>query len=216
MLARLTNWLKYDVLLRLFSPLHIESIKLILGVLRGRKKKEKKRVFVIGQNKTGTTSVAGLFRDRHSNHLTISSLSLYLDKKKWHTVLVRVAKRFDSLDDWPWNQFEFLQTLLSEFHSDSVFVLNTRDPEKWLEAVKRFRSHSKTNMPPHLSDEQFIKERLISRNEKIRNLFASHPECLVEVDIEDPDVVQILKKRTGWDLHEMHHLNKTPLRKDQP
>ena len=43
---------------------------------------------------------------------------------------------------------------------------------------------------------------LISRNEKIRNLFASHPECLIEVDIEDPDIVQILKKRTGWDLHD--------------
>lgn len=65
-------------------PIHItQSLKTILTTLRGRRFHNLPIVIIIGQNKTGTTSMAGAFRAIGTNHNTINPFGL-----KWKKIVV--------------------------------------------------------------------------------------------------------------------------------
>lgn len=191
----------------------VQPLKLLLGRLRGRQFPGRKTVFIIGQNKTGTTSVAQAFRDLGTNHLTIMRTpGLLFHQRDWEG-LARLASRYDSLDDQPWNQEEVVARMHAAFGDRAVFVLNTRAPQAWFDSYVRFRHHSgkPLQLQPGESETDFIKRQLLDRNQRIRDLFAAHPERLFEGDITDPDFMERLRAATGYpELGALPHVNQTP------
>ena len=191
----------------------IQPLKLLLGAWRGRRFPERKKVFIIGQNKTGTTSVARAFRDVGTNHLTIMRIPGRMFHQGDFEGLARLAANYDSLDDLPWNREEVIAAMLEAFGDRAVFVLNTRDPEAWFRSYVRFQRHSlkPLELKPGESEASFIERKLLARNQRIRELFAAHPERLFEGDITDPDFMERLREATGYpELGELPHVNKTP------
>ena len=118
------------VLVNNFGPLRLETLKMHWGRLKGRRFPEHRTVFIIGQNKTGTTSVSKALRDLGTNHLTINSacMKLYYDGNL--TELASISERFDTLDDWPWNRISVIEAMRDAYGEGAVFVLNTRDPNE--------------------------------------------------------------------------------------
>lgn len=123
-----------------------------------------------------------------------------------------ISQRFDTLDDWPWNQEPLIEALRDAYGDRAVFVLNTRDPEAWYGSYMRFRKHSRKplNFEPGESKEAFIKRRLLDRNQRIRELFEAHPDRLFEGDITSPDFIERLQQATGYAVRSLPHINKTP------
>lgn len=66
------------ILVNTFGPLRLETLKMYWGRFKGRRFPEHRTVFIIGQNKTGTTSVSMAFRQLGTNHLTINSACMEL------------------------------------------------------------------------------------------------------------------------------------------
>lgn len=191
----------------------IQPLKLLLGAWRGRRFPERKKVFIIGQNKTGTTSVARAFRDVGTNHLTIMRIPRRMFHPGDFEGLAHLAAHYDSIDDRPWNREKVIAAMLKAFGDRAVFVLNTRNPEAWFQSYVRFQRHSlkPSEIEPGESEAAFIQRRLLDRDQRIRDLFAAHPERLFEGDITDPDLMERLREATGnTELGELPHVNKTP------
>ena len=127
--------------------------------------------------------------------------------------LARLASHYDSLDDLPWNREEVVAAMNAAFGDRAVFVLNTRDPEAWFRSYVRFTQYSlkPLELEPGESEAAFIERKLLARNQRIRELFAAHPERLFEGDITDPDFMRRLRAATGYpELGDLPHVNKTP------
>jgi Sulfotransferase domain len=93
------------------------------------------KVFGIGLNKTGTTTLGQCFERLGLTH-TGCSRELLEDFRVRGDLRAtfEVADRFDSFEDWPW---PLLYRELDQRYPGSKFVLTLRrDPETWLKSLK--------------------------------------------------------------------------------
>lgn len=196
-----------------YSITVFENFKLIFYSMLGRKQKDLPQVFVIGQNKTGTTSVHKALRNSGSRHLTINTLTTRLYKKQKDEKLRQIARRFDTFDDWPWNRVRIVKKAIDWF-PDARFVLIERDKQKWMSSFRRFMILSKREeqLPENMgmTDQEYIDKYLHHFNAQMKSFFNDCPERLLVINLEDPEASQKLSEFTmrpglkvGWE-------NKTP------
>lgn len=118
-----------------------------------RKKKEK--VFCIGRNKTGTTSIEFVLKEFGYNMGNQGKAELLVHdyaKGNWKPI-IKYCKSAEAFQDAP---FSWPNTwlILHEHFPDAKFILTTRDSEKWYNSITKFhaKGFSKNNHPPTKSD----------------------------------------------------------------
>lgn len=145
------------------------------------------KVFGIGLNKTGTTTLAEClkyFGYRHtSSNLELTRLVARQDLDP----VFRFAEAYDSFEDWPW---PLIYRELDVRFPGSRFVLTTRSsPDVWLHSLKKhalltgpteFREIAYGFATPDGHDAEHIR-RYEQHNAGVRRYFAGRPHDLLEV-----------------------------------
>jgi hypothetical protein len=145
------------------------------------------KVFGIGLNKTGTTTL-GLCLKHFGYRHTSSDVTLarHVGRGELEPVFAH-ADRYDSFEDWPW---PLIYRELDTRYPGSKFVLTTRrDAETWLKSLKNhalltgpteFREIAYGYPMPHGREAEHI-ERYERHNREVREYFAGRPEDLLEL-----------------------------------
>jgi len=153
------------------------------------------KIFCIGLNKTGTTTMQACFlalglspvaSPGQPNRRTQARLFKNIMYRGNYRPALRYARRYRSFEDRPWNVWDMYQHLDRTF-PDSRFILTTRDPDDWWRAVSRWLTHEK----PHLVDrymhhlkapafeEQAFIDGFEAYNADVRRYFGSRDDFLV-------------------------------------
>ena len=146
------------------------------------------KIFVIGFNKTGTSSIHELFRKLNINsvHITVP--------------VMEIIDKYDAFTDG--RHFNFKEYY--EKYPDSLFILNTRPIFKWL--ISRYKHGQYHNFKEcwcwPISDQktnQWITDREM-HYKNILNFFADKPEQLLIVNIEkigfENSIINFIKKKS--------------------
>jgi hypothetical protein len=145
------------------------------------------KVFGIGLNKTGTTTLGVCLTQLGYRH-TSSNLQLTrcVAAGDLRPVFAH-ADRYESFEDWPW---PLIYRELDERYPGSKFVLTTRrDAETWIRSLKNhatltgpteFREVAYGHPMPHGREAEHI-ERYERHNREVREYFRERPGSLLEV-----------------------------------
>lgn len=156
------------------------------------------KVFCIGFNKTGTSSVAHALRELE--YLPFASPSSLNDEVFYPSVfsgnfgpLIETARAYRGFKDRPWNMGGLFRALDASFPG-SRFILTVRDREAWWRSVHRWVTVEKPRMLPvymaHLGASRFTREAFLEgyerHNEEIRSHFSGRPH-LLEMNLQVGD-----------------------------
>lgn len=158
----------------------------------------RRKVFGIGFNKTGTSTLGACLRELGYNHVSHSSrmLSAYVEGN--YGAIIEETRRYDSFEDWPWPLL--FRQFYAEYGDDACYVLTVRSSaDKWLNSLKK---HSLTTNPdrpmrsamlgykyPHGHEEEHIRQ-YEEHNRSVRNYFAARPHA--------PFIELCWEKGDGW------------------
>jgi len=166
---------------------------LALSVRRLRYGRPQRKVFCVGFQKTGTTSlqyalsllgyrVAGVFSVKNLDGPAIRDRALEL------------ATQFDAFADNPW---PVLFRELDAAFPGSKFILTTRDPDKWYKSACTHFSDGGSKMREWIygagspeGNSEAYKGRLLRHADEVRAHFADRQEDFIEFDVAQGD---------GWD-----------------
>ncbi|MCF8266989.1 MAG: hypothetical protein K9I69_02815 [Ignavibacteriales bacterium] len=123
-----------------------------------RIRRDYNKVFVIGFNKTGTTSMYHLLKDfgfKLGDQTTAEMLTLDLKSDHFLDRLVRYCKTADAFQDIPFSMRHLYKDLDAAFPG-SKFILTVRDNgEQWFNSVRSFHTKkfsSDPSRPPTIND----------------------------------------------------------------
>lgn len=151
------------------------------------------KIFGIGLNKTGTTSLKLAFQKLGYNHLDRRPRLFKLwQKRAFEEIFAQIAP-YETFEDWPWPLM--VPELLAQYGDDARFVLTRRrSAEAWVESLKKhsLKTHPVRNprkvifgQPyPHgyeVEHMAFYEQHLT----RVRSLFAERPGQLVELCWEE-------------------------------
>ena len=145
------------------------------------------KIFGIGLNKTGTTTLGVCFKHFGYRHTTSNlELTQCVERGELEPVFAH-ADQYDSFEDWPW---PLIYRELDERYPGSKFVLTTRrDGEAWVNSLKRhalltgpteFRriAYGHTMPDGHEAEHIALYER---HNQEVRDYFRDRPDDFLEV-----------------------------------
>jgi hypothetical protein len=164
---------------------------------------KKDKVFVIGFNKTGTTSLKAalmllgynfLFQERLYNKKIFEEIN-----NKNFSSLEKHLNNYDAFKDRPWNHPGVYQYLDKRFEN-AKFILTLRDVDSWLNSYRKwnktvnlsrndyYKTVSKIcyNVDDFLSDEKTMKEVYNKTNNEIIEYFKDKNNLLI-LDLEKGD-----------------------------
>lgn len=96
----------------------------------------KQKVFVIGFQKTGTTSLELALQDLGFSVYNVDkNLLRFNNKEDLHTYIKTKLKNWDAVQDMPWPLF---YKDLYELYPNAKFILTCRNSEDWFKSVVRF------------------------------------------------------------------------------
>lgn len=165
--------------------------------------KRSPKVFGVGLNKTGTTSLKLCFQTLGITPCSQTRLTgrtglveRLLENRDWEPVL-RYATAFRAFEDRPWNMWDAYRRLDERFPG-SLFILTERDPESWWRSVQHWTTAVKRNASEvycrHLEVPQLDRQDCIAAflryNQKVREYFEGRRNLLV-MNMEAGD---------GWEL----------------
>ena len=166
-----------------------------LATLLGADPGPSPKIFCLGLNKTGTTTMHACFEALGLGPIASpgepdpqSQSQLFKDiaYSGNYRPALRFARRYRSFEDRPWNVWDMYQHLDRTF-PDSRFILTTRDPDDWWRAVSRWLTHTKPQLVDrylrHLKAPAFEKQAFIdgfeAYNANVRAYFGSRDDFLV-------------------------------------
>lgn len=168
-------------------------IRELAGLVRPRKA----RVFGLGLNKTGTSSLAAALTLLGYRHMGCRPDLLKAFKAGELAKVFRVTDWYESFDDWPYPLM--YRELFVRYGRDARYVLTLRrSPEDWLESLKSFslvtdpkdecRSLAYGWAYPHGVESEFL-ERYQTHADGVRAFFEEQgaSDCLLEVCWEAGD-----------------------------
>jgi len=153
-----------------------------------------RKVFGIGWAKTGTKTLGECFEILGLSHQG-PDLSLAHDLRSGDlTRIMSIAGHKQAFEDWPWL---ILYRELDEAFPESLFVLTTRSPERWLRSYRKMLAaqgvaSSEMNevrsilygLPfPDVTDRQLL-ERFKKHNADVRRYFSGRADNLLVADWE--------------------------------
>lgn len=145
------------------------------------------KVFGIGLNKTGTTTLAQCLQHFGYRHATSNlELTRLVERNDIEPVL-RFAEAYDSFEDWPW---PLIYRQLDERFPGSKFILTTRKSgDVWLGSLKKhalltgpteFRRIAYGYPSPDGRDAEHL-ARYQQHNDEVRRYFSDRPQDFLEV-----------------------------------
>lgn len=103
-------------------------------------KKQTQKIFCIGNNKTGTTSLEKFFKDHDYNVANQREAELLLDdyvNRNWKPI-IQYCKKYEVFQDIPFSM-PYLYVILDHIFPNSKFILSVRDtPEQWYNSISKF------------------------------------------------------------------------------
>jgi len=153
------------------------------------------RVFGVGMNKTGTSSLRHAFLDLGVAPVTASKLIHRahiveaLFERGDYEPAIRYARLYRGFEDRPWNVWEMYRHLDRRYEG-SLFILTLRDEDSWWRSVERWITVSKPwvgrRYQEHLRVHSRRKQDMIDgyrrHNDAIREYFAGSDK-LLELDL---------------------------------
>ncbi|QQX76804.1 MULTISPECIES: sulfotransferase [Aequorivita] len=105
-------------------------------------KKHKPKIFCIGQNKTGTTSLQKFFEDHEFKVGNQPTAELLMDDyiaRRWKPIL-KYCESAEVFQDVPFSN-DFLYVVLDHHFPNAKFILSERDnPEQWYNSITNFHT----------------------------------------------------------------------------
>jgi hypothetical protein len=150
------------------------------------------RIFGIGLNKTGTTSLKRCFEAlglqpiapaKGARHNSVTHA--ILDHGDYEPAL-RFAEEYRCFEDRPWNLWEMYRRLDERF-PDSRFILTVRSPDAWWKSVERWLTVTKPRMTRiycrQLGVRSISREAMLdgfhAYNRAVKRYFEGRPDLLV-------------------------------------
>ncbi len=162
------------------------------------------RVFCIGMNKTGTSTLNHCFEalkltpiaSPKSYDREVRRQINHFYKHKSYDAMLEIAARYKSFEDRPWNMWSMYRQVNARF-PDSRFILTTRDPESWWRSTERWITVTKPevlaryqlHLRVHEASRESMTESYLRYNREVEAYFKGTGQLLV-MDIEKGD---------GWD-----------------
>lgn len=183
------------------------------------------RVFQIGFNKCGTTSIHATFekaghRSLHWKKGEIAKTfynrkrnNKHLIPKRWNNVVL-----FSDMEDHEKGLYAYmLFKILDRQYPGSKFILNTRNREKWIESRKSHRKKRSNYLNIDKkrrakSTESIItlwKQQWDAHHSDVLSYFKSRPQDLLVLDIENSDGTELDRFLPWLKLGKILHKNKT-------
>lgn len=185
------------------------------------------KVFGIGLNRTGTTSLSRALRLLGYAHAPYAPQLIEPAVRGDRRALARFARRYDSFEDWPWPLvFRWLDR---QFPGSKFVLTRRRTPEAWLKSLSQHCQDRPLVTPPERVN--FVHQPVITPNEQhrlalgfeypelapeellghyrhhnatVRHYFRDRPGDLLEVCWEEghgwPELCAFLGKRIPADL----------------
>jgi hypothetical protein len=150
------------------------------------------RIFGVGLNKTGTTSLKrcfealGLHPIAPARGPTHQSITRAIFSEGDFEPALRFAEDFRCFEDRPWNVWDMYRRLDERFPG-SRFILTVRDPDSWWDSVERWLSVTKPRMTrtycrhlgvPSVSRESMV-ESFHAYNRAVTRYFQGRMDLLV-------------------------------------
>jgi hypothetical protein len=160
-----------------------------------------KKYFVIGFNKTATSTIHNLFLNNglRSQHDSLWDLLNY-----------------DCFSDGKFSQIGEFSELYKQFYN-SIFILNTRNLRNWI--ISRFNhgyrgyinGNSDRNMYPYTEDKiirwvEYYNNHYLS----VLNFFKDDPDKLIIVSIDDPNWISYLSDQLHFKINNIYSTNIHP------
>jgi len=166
------------------------------------------KVFCVGYNKTGTTSVGKAIAKLGYRHTSFNMKvwTKYYENNQIVKAL-QYATKFDSFDDLPWLKEDMIPVLDRVFPK-SKFIYLTRDDDSWKTSFYNWRFKVYGKYP----DMKTAFERYCLHREFVMDYFQNRTsEEFIVLDVKDPlgfkKLAGFLGKRT--DCESFPHYNKT-------
>jgi hypothetical protein len=185
------------------------------------------KVFVIGRNKTGTTSMRVALRDLGYRIGDQAAAELLLDNwaQRDFRRIVEYCRSADAFQDIPFSLDYTYQAVDAAFPG-SKFILTVRDSaSQWYDSLMRAKAHLRTAEDlknwsyrrrgwmwraaqvvygideNSLYDPQIYMEHYQAHNRRVRDYFRHRPEDLLEINLADAGAMQSLCDFLGVDSH---------------
>lgn len=155
---------------------------------------QKTKIFGIGLNKTGTSTLAECcqilgFRKAPYDDELLPEVARCDYDRAFNTV-----SQYDVFEDWP---YPLMYKVLDEQFPGNKFILTTRkSPEKWVASIQRHLQYVKplrlnTRLAygyyyPDGHEQDYI-NRYLAFNQQVRDYFAGRPDDFLEICWEDGD-----------------------------
>ena len=180
------------------------------------------KIFGIGLNKTGTTSLGVVLRNLGKKHQSCRFDILNECRKGKFKRFFETISTNESFEDWPWPLY---YRLIDSYFPNSKFILTTRiSVDVWLESLKKHslrtgKNHCRTLAYgleyPHL-DEQYMRDFYTNHNKYVRDYFKGRDNDFLEICWEKEDnlekIYKFLNKPIPADLS-IPHSNKATNKK---
>lgn len=168
-------------------PHHIRRYLFIPTLVFKKPKMPFDAVFVVGQSKTGTTSMHHFLKRLGCKHMTINKFAqkLYHSKKWW--ALDIIVSRYNSFDDSPWHRLDLIEHYMKS-GKDFRFILTTRNPDAWFNSFVAYFGHKGRDVPREQERRELIEKLLLRHNERCLELSEKYHKPILIIDLSRPGV----------------------------
>jgi hypothetical protein len=177
-----------------YMPWTICLLAILLLLANRSTESTKPKVFVIGLNKTGTTSLGNALQILGYRKLGWGD---FISRKLFHDwysgnlqSLIQYSTKYDAFEDLPW---PFAYKEMAALYPDAKFILSVRANEEiWWRSIARhtekrvwighkltYGSYSATK------DKAAYIDLYLSHQQRVRGFFKNQPERLLEINIDE-------------------------------
>ena len=154
------------------------------------------KCFVIGMPKTGTTSMKDFLESHGSKHLTFNKRVNKFFKFKKFNKIKYLTSRFDSFDDFPWNDLKLIEFFMKS-NCNYVFIYTMRDPNIRFESLIRYHIKRKKLPPKEHERGKYVKNHIYHEN-YCRKIAKKYNANILFIDVTtNKKSSQILKNFLG-------------------
>ena len=174
------------------------------------------KVFGIGLNRTGTSTLGACLKHFGLNHISMDRNSFEKYKKRDFGSLFETIEKFDSFEDWPW---ALIYKEVDEKFPYCKFILTARKtPETWFKSLCRhadftgpteYRKHIYGFAMPHKHKQHHL-DFYNKHISDVTDYFKNRPEKLLIICWENGDGWEKLSSFLGFEHPDfpLPHLNK--------
>ena len=150
------------------------------------------KIFCIGFQKTGTTSLGNAFSMLGYRVCGVChELLPYLEKNDYHH-LSEIVSQYDVFRDNPW---PVLYRQLDMMYPGSKFILTIREESAWIKSVMNHFRQTPSSMLKYIyghsypsGHEEMFLETYQKHNEEVLAYFEKRPEDLLVIDLEEGNI----------------------------